>query len=109
MMTPPPGKILFHEKLTIGEFDPEADGAYRNVKTFPIDVKKGKRLYVSISSDRPIDMALSNADGICIKFKDSILNDTIGPVETSEKGTLTLFLGVFRGDKAEPEVKVWAE
>ncbi|MDR0791317.1 MAG: hypothetical protein LBE47_02130 [Methanomassiliicoccaceae archaeon] len=101
--------VLLDTSLTIGEFDPSADGAYNNVKTFPLDVRSGKRLFVSVDSDMPVDVALSDSGGICIKFKNSILNDTIGPIETVKKGTLTLFLGVFRGDKAELKVKVWAE
>ncbi|MCL2712129.1 MAG: hypothetical protein FWD37_02480 [Methanomassiliicoccaceae archaeon] len=72
-------------------------------------MKKGKKLFVSIISDRPIDMAMSDSGGKCIKFKESILSDTIGPFELTKKETLTLFLGIFRGDKAEPEVKVWTE
>jgi hypothetical protein len=96
------------EKLPIGEFDPAADGAYRNVKTFPLNVKEGKRLLIKVSSDAPVDMAVSNSDGICIKFKDSILDDTV-IIETAKKETLMLVIGVFRGDKAELRIKAWME
>jgi hypothetical protein len=100
--------VLLDISLTLGEFDPSADGAYRNVKTFPLDVRNGKRIFVSVSSDIPVDAAVSDSDGICIKFRDSILNDTID-AETSKKGTFALILGVFRGDKAELKVKAWTE
>jgi len=98
--------VLFDEKIIIGEFDPSADGAYRNVKTFPLQVKKGG-MFISVDSDKPIDIAVSNGDGICIKFKESILNDVIGPVNITKKETMALAVGIFRGDKAEPRIKIW--
>jgi hypothetical protein len=101
----PSKREIFIESFTIGEFDPTVDGAYRNVKTFPLSVKQGD-LFVSVESDKPVDIALSNEDGICIKFKNSILSDILGPVAV-KKGTVTLFAGVFRGDKAELRIKAW--
>ena len=103
------GTVLMDDSLTVGEFDPSADGAYRNVKTFPLEVKQGKKLFVSVDSDNPVDVALSNGDGICIKFKESVVKDTIGPLITTKKETIALVLGVFRGDKAELKVKAWTE
>ncbi|MDR0778213.1 MAG: hypothetical protein LBE48_02080 [Methanomassiliicoccaceae archaeon] len=102
------GTVLLDDRLTLGEFDPSAEGAYRNVKSFPLQVKQGKKLFVSVNSDNPVDVALSDSDGICIKFKGSILNDTID-IETTKKGVFALILGIFRGDKAELKVKVWTE
>jgi len=101
--------MLMDESLTLGEFDPTVDGAYRNVKTFPLDVRPGKRLFVSVISDNRVDVALSNGDGNCIKFKDSVTKETIGPVEISKKETMALVLGIFRGDKADLKVKAWME
>jgi len=98
--------MLFEERITIGEFDPSADGAYRNVKTFPIQVKQGE-MFISVDSDKPIDIAVSNGDGICIKFKESILNDVIGPIKLTKKETMALAVGIFRGDKAEPMIRIW--
>ncbi|MCL2786276.1 MAG: hypothetical protein FWD81_03540 [Methanomassiliicoccaceae archaeon] len=103
------GTVLLDISLSLGEFDPSADGAYRNVKSFPLDVRQGKRLFVSVDSDKPVDIALSNGEGICIKFKDSVIKDTIGPVDTVKKETFALVLGIFRGDKAELKVKAWME
>jgi len=97
--------ILFDEQITIGEFDPSVDGAYRNVKTFPLNVKPGE-MSISVDSDKPIDIAVSNSDGICIKFKESILNDVIS-VNITKKETMALAVGIFRGDKAEPRIKIW--
>jgi hypothetical protein len=99
-------KILFEEKITIGEFDPSADGAYRNVKTFPVQARPGE-MFISVDSDKPVDIAVSNGNGICIKFKESILNDVIGPIRITDKDTMALAVGVFRGDRAEPDIKIW--
>ncbi|MCL2890661.1 MAG: hypothetical protein FWF40_02065 [Methanomassiliicoccaceae archaeon] len=99
-------KILFEEQITIGEFDPSVDGAYRNVKTFPVQVRPGE-MFISVDSDKPVDIAVSNGSGICIKFKESILNDVIGPIRITEKDTAALAVGVFRGDKAEPKIRIW--
>ena len=101
--------VLLDVSLTLGEFDPSVDGAYRNVKTFPLDVRPGKELFVSVDSDEPVDIAISNSDGICIKFRDSILKDTVGPVGTTKKETMALVIGIFRGDKAELRIKAWTE
>ena len=98
-------KELLDVSFTLGEFDPSVDGAYRNVKTFLINVRPGT-LFVSVASDRPVDIAISNSDGICIKFKDSILCDTL-TAETPKKEAVTLFAGVYRGDKAELRIKAW--
>jgi len=98
-------KDILNETLSIGEFDPSVDGAYRNVKTFPLPVRPGK-LFVSVMSDKPVDIAISDGGGICIKFKDSILNDTLS-VEITKKGTAALIAGVFRGDKAELRIRAW--
>ena len=97
---------ILETTVTVGEFDPSADGAYRNVKVFPLSVKKG-RLFVSVNSDAPVDIALSDGDGNCIKFMDSILCATIGPVGVPKKGTMALVAGVFRGDKAELNIRAW--
>jgi hypothetical protein len=100
--------ILIDTSLTLGEFDPHADGAYRNVKTFPLEVKQGKKVFVSVESDKPVDIALSNSDGICIKFKESVINDKI-EVTAAKKETVALVLGIFRGDKADLKLKAWME
>jgi hypothetical protein len=108
MTRTPSGKknMLLDVAISVGEFDPSVDGAYRNVKTFPLNVKKGL-LFVSVDSDRPVDIAMSNSDGVCIKFKDSVLCDVVGPVEMTKKETVALVVGIFRGDKAELGIKAW--
>ena len=99
--------VLMDSSISIGEFDPNADGAYDNVKTFPLNAKRGK-LFVSVESDNPVDVAVSNSDGTCIKFKKSVINDTI-VTELTKKETLALVIGIFRGDKAKLRLKAWME
>jgi len=99
--------ILMDSLISIGEFNPKTDGAYDNVKTFPLKVKRGK-LFVCVESNNPVDIAVSNSDGTCIKFKKSVTNDTI-VTELMKKETLALVIGIFRGDKAELRLKAWME
>ena len=95
--------------MTIGEFDLEADGAYRNVKTFPLEVKAGKNLYVSLDSNFPVDLAISDGKGMCIGSKYEFTKGTFGPTLLKNKETLALVLGVFRGDLAKITLEVWME
>ena len=101
--------VLIDETMQIGEFDISADGAYRNIKTFPLHVKQGKELFISVDSDNPVDVAISDEKGMCIKFKDSILNETIGPIPIKKKETMMMVIGIFRGDKAELRLRAWME
>ena len=102
--------VLFSEKsLTVGEFDINSDGAYRNVKTFPVDVKGGRSLFVSIKSDKPVDVDIVGIDGRSIRFKEAFLDGIIGPLETVGKGTMEIILGVYRGDLSNLEMEIWME
>lgn len=102
--------VLFSERsLTVGEFDIDSDGGYRNVKTFPVDVKGGKDLFVSIRSDKPVDVDVVGIDGRSIKFKEAFLNGVIGPLATVGKGTMEVILGVYRGDLSNLEMEIWME
>jgi hypothetical protein len=99
--------VLLDTSLSIGEFDMSADGFYRNIKTFPLNVRKGK-LSVSVESSHPVDVALSDSSGKCIKFKDSVTNEMIS-AETSKKETVALILGVFPGTTADLKVRARME
>jgi len=101
--------MLLNEEMTVGEFDIEADGAYRNVKSFPLAVRSGKDLFVSVDSDKPVDIALSNEAGKCIGFKENVQKDTFGPTHLKNKETIALVVGVFRGDLAKLKIEVWME
>ena len=94
--------------MTVGEFDPSVDGAYRNVKTIPIDVKQGRDLFISLESDSPLDVAVSDANGRCVAFREKFTSGTVS-AKIEEKGTAALMLGVFRGDVAKVTVEAWME
>lgn len=101
--------LIEKTEMTIGEFDPTVDGAYRNVKTFPLEVKAGKDLYISIESSIPVDIALSNGDGMCIGFKDQFKSGVFGPTALKKKEVVSLMMGVFRGDLAKLTIEAWME
>ena len=48
--------LIEHQMLTVGEFNININGAYDNVKTFPLEVKKGRKLFVSVKSDNGVDV-----------------------------------------------------
>jgi len=101
-------RMLMETETTVGEFDPSADGAYRNVKTFPLDVKPRKDLCIRLESDIRIDLALSGSDGKCVLFKEGVTEGTFR-IRTERKETLMLAAGVFRGDLAKIKVSAWLE
>ncbi len=96
-------------EMTLGEFDPTVDGAYRNVKSMPLDARPKRDLFLTVTSTMPVDLAISDSDGRCIWFKDQAKEGTFGPIPLTKKETLALMMGVFRGDLAEMTVEVWIE
>ncbi len=101
--------LVEHQTLTVGEFNINIDGAYDNVKTFRRDVKKGKKLFVSVKSDNGVDVSIVGTDGMNKAFSEAVKDKTMGPVEIDSKGTMALILGVYRGDLAHVEVEAWME
>lgn len=101
--------LVEHQTLTIGEFNIEIDGAYDNIKSFRMDVKKGKKLFVSVRSDNGVDVSIVDTKGMNQSFSEAVKEKTIGPIEITEKGTMALILGVFRGDLAHVEIEAWME
>ena len=95
--------------MTIGEFDPTVDGAYRNVITMPLEVRAGKDLYIHLESDFPVDVVLSDSTGLCIGYRYEFSSGTFGPTPLKNKETIALVLGVFRGDLAKITLEVWME
>jgi hypothetical protein len=95
-------------EMTVGEFDPSADGAYRNVKTLPLEVRPKRDLFVSVESNVPIDAAVSDSSGKCITFREKFTSGTIS-ARPEEKGTAALMIGVFRGDLAKVTIEAWME
>lgn len=101
--------LMERQSLTVGEFNIEIDGAYDNIKTFPLQVKKGKKLFVSVKSDNGVDVCVVGTDGVNKCFREAVKDSTLGPVDIPEKGTMALIFGVFRGDLAHVEFEVWME
>ena len=96
-------------RMTLGEFDIQEPGGYRNVKTFPLHIKAGRDLHVRVRSDRPVDLAVSDQKGFCRSFQEGVMEGSLGPVHFPEKELAALVLGVFRGDRADLELEVWTE
>ena len=101
--------LIEHRTLTVGEFNININGAYDNVKTFPLEVKKGRKLFVSVRSDNGVDVSVVDAKGMNESFSEAVKDKVIGPLEISEKGTMALVLGVYRGDLAHVELEAWME
>jgi len=95
-------------EMTIGEFDPSVTGAYRNVKTMPLDIGKRRDLFISLESDTPVDLAVSDRNGRCVAFREKFTSGTV-TAKFEENGTAALMLGVFRGDLAKVTIEAWVE
>ena len=101
--------LIEHQNVTVGEFNINIDGAYDNVKTFRLDVKKGRRLFISVRSDNGVDVSIVDTKGMNESFSEAVTDKLIGPLEITEKGTMALILGVYRGDLAHVELEAWME
>ena len=101
--------LVEKQSVTIGEFDITVDGAYRNIMTFRLDVKKGRDVYASVKSDNGVDVSLVDVHGYNSKYQAEVKDSVLGPVHVDETGTMALVLGVFRGDLAHVELECWME
>ena len=101
--------LIEHQELTVGEFNIDIDGAYDNVKTFRLDVKKGRKLFISVRSDNGVDVSVVDTKGMNESFSEAVKDKLIGPIGITEKGTMALILGVYRGDLAHVELEAWME
>ena len=101
--------LIEHQTLTVGEFNININGAYDNVKTFPLEVKKGRKLFVSVKSDNGVDVSVVDTKGMNESFSEAVKDKLIGPIDIVEKGTMALVLGVYRGDLAHVELEAWME
>ncbi len=102
-------QIFGKEELRLGEFDPSAEGFYRNVQTFPLSVKKRRSIRISIRSDVPIDVAVANEKGESVSYKQAVKEGSVGPVPTGDNKEMGLILGICPGDRATVSVEVWME
>ena len=97
------------ETMVVGEFDPTADGLYRNIVTIALTVKPNHVLYVKVQSDNPVDIVVAREDGSAVQHKDRQRDILMGPYPTEKHKSMGIILGVFRGDKATVTVEAWTE
>ncbi|MCL1978843.1 MAG: hypothetical protein FWG60_01620 [Methanomassiliicoccaceae archaeon] len=100
-------QVFSIEGLIIGEFDPSADGFYRNVKTFSFKVKKRKTIRIDIRSDMPVDVAVANENGANASYKQAIKEGSVGPVPTGGNREMGIIIGVYPGEKATVSIEIW--
>lgn len=101
--------VLSKDSVSVGDFDPTVDGCYRNVVTFPFDVRKNRVLYVKAVSDNPVDIAIANSDGSSAKHAEKITDSVIGPIPTGGNTEMGILIGLFPGDKAKVSFDIWME
>jgi hypothetical protein len=97
------------EGFRLGEFDPSADGLYRNVQTFPFRVKKRKIIKIDVKSDVPIDVAVANDKGLSVGHRQAVKEGSVGPFPTEDSREMGLIIGIQRGDKATVSIEIWME
>jgi hypothetical protein len=102
-------QVMGPETILVGKFDPTVDGCYRNVEIRTLQVKPKHSLYVKVTSDNPVDVVVANEDQSAAGVKNGITEVTMGPFSTQKFSTMGLFLGVYRGDKANVTVEAWME
>lgn len=101
--------VLEKKDISVGAFDLTADGFYRNVITLPFKVKKRRAVYVNISADNPVDIAVANENGSSVAHKQFVTEGSLGPVPTGNNSEMGLFIAVYPGDKATVNAEVWME
>ena len=97
------------ETVEIGQFDPTADGFYRNVVTIPLTIKPNHLLYVKVESDAPVDIVVARDNGSAVQHKDRQTDITMGPYPTEKLKSMGIIVGVYRGDKATARIEAWME
>lgn len=101
--------LLSESEFTLGALDYTVPGAYDNVKTYPLEVKSGKKVFIEINTTAPIDVSVVDTKGMNAKFKENFEGGVFGPVETKEKGIMSLILGIYRGEKSQVSFTAWME
>ncbi|MCL2296131.1 MAG: hypothetical protein FWC29_03510 [Methanomassiliicoccaceae archaeon] len=102
-------QVFKTEGLVLGEFDPSVDGFYKNVQTFSFKVKKRKAIWINISSNAPVDVAVANERGASISYKQAVKEGDIGPIPTDDNKEMGIIVGVYKGDKATVSIDIWME
>ncbi|MDR3074820.1 MAG: hypothetical protein LBU30_02120 [Candidatus Methanoplasma sp.] len=102
-------QVFRMDNLKVGEFDPGAEGFYRNVMTFSFNVKKKRILRAVVRSDNPVDIAVADEKGSSVAHKQAILNGELADIPTGDSKEMGLFIGVYPGDTAVVSVEIWME
>lgn len=105
-------KVVLIEETSfhMGEVDYTKHSLYDNIRSYPMEVKAGKSLYVKISSTNGVDVSIVDNKGYNVKFQEHVTSEFVmGPVPIKEKGTMALILGVFAGDRTDVTMSAWME
>ena len=103
--------VLIEEtSFHMGEVDYDKPSCYDNIRTYPLEVKAGRSIFVKIGSTHGVDMSIVDTTGLNVKFQENITSEMlIGPVPVKQKGTMALILGVFAGDRTDVKISAWME
>ena len=103
--------VLQLDRRVVGEVNLQSDTGtgYDNVLHIPFGVKKGRKVRVSVESDKPVDVALAYGDFSSAGHKEGMTEGTLGPFDTKDFTDMALFLGVYPGDRATVSVRVWTD
>ncbi|MCL2147902.1 MAG: hypothetical protein FWH47_00975 [Methanomassiliicoccaceae archaeon] len=100
-------RVLAIDGLALGEFDPSADGFYRNVQTFAFKVKRRRSVRVDIKADSPVDVAVADHGGSSVGHRQAVREGSVGPFPTGDNREMGVILGVHPGDRATVNMEVW--
>ena len=95
------------EGYKLGEFDPSVEGFYKNVQSFPFNVKKRRAIKINILSDVPVDVAVADGKGSSVSYKQAVKEGSIGPIPTDDNKEMGVVLGIYPGDRATVSVEIW--
>ena len=94
----------------MGDVDYDKPSCYDNIRTFPLEVKAGRSIFVCVESSDGVDISIVDTKGMNVRFQENIRSKvTIGPVPVDQKGTMALVLGVFAGDRTDVTLSAWME
>ncbi len=102
--------LIEESSFHMGEVDYDKPSCYDNIRTYPLEVKAGKSIFVRLESTNGVDLSIIDVNGMSAKFQDNVTSEMlIGPVPVKEKGTMALILGIFPGDRTDVKITAWME
>ncbi len=103
-------ETVFERKdIRLGElnYNSPTGTCYDNVLPFGFAVRKNRKLYLSMVSDRPIDVVIARSDNSVAAQSLQTPACELGPVDTKEDTDMGILLGTYPGDRATVSVRVW--